>query len=213
MPGFPEELQRLIGELGRLPGVGQKSAERLAFFLLKGEAADAYKLADAIRAARDALRPCRDCFNVSAGERCAVCADPARDRGAVMVVEHPRDLMAFEAMGRWKGVYHVLLGRLAPHEGQGPEHTSAAALEARVRKGGVREVVLATNPDAEGDAAALYLERRLAGAPGVTVTRLARGLGTGGSIEYAGTEVLAEALALRRPSSGKGPAHGAPEGA
>jgi recombination protein RecR len=197
MAGFPESLRRLIDELGRLPGVGSKSAERLAFYLLKCDLDDAHRLADAIRAARAALRPCRECFNVSVSELCDVCADSTRDRALVMVVEHPRDVQAFERTGRFRGVYHVLLGRVAPADGEGPEHLSAAALEARVKAGGVGEVVLATNPDAEGDATALYLERRLT-AMDAKVTRLARGLGSGGSIEYAGTEVLAEALLNRQ---------------
>lgn len=203
MAGFPEALRRLIDELGRLPGVGSKSAERLAFYLLKVDAPDALRLADAIRDARAALRPCVECFNVSTAERCDVCADPARDASLVTVVEHPRDVQAFERTGRYRGVYHVLLGRVAPADGEGPEHLSAAALEARVRRGGVAEVVLGTNPDAEGDATALYLERRLRPL-GVAVSRLARGIGSGGSIEYSGTEVLAEAFANRRAATSGG---------
>lgn len=199
MAGFPESLRRLIDELGRLPGVGSKGAERLAFHLLKEGKAEALRLADAIRDARDALRPCRECCNVSATETCAVCSDASRDRSVVMVVQHPRDVEAFERTGRWRGLYHVLLGRVAPAEGEGPEHLSTSALLARVRGGGVAEVVIGTNPDAEGDATALLLERLLR-PTGVRTTRLARGLGSGGSIEFAGTEVLAEALALRRPA-------------
>jgi recombination protein RecR len=205
MAGFPESLKRLIDELGRLPGVGSKSAERLAFYLLKCDLADAHRLADAIRDARAALRPCAECFNVTSAERCDVCADPARDRATIMVVEHPRDVQAFERTGRYRGVYHVLLGRIAPADGEGPEHLSAAALERRVKATPSVEVVLATNPDAEGDATALYLERRLA-PTGANVTRLARGLGSGGSIEYSGTEVLAEALLNRRASVATAPA-------
>jgi recombination protein RecR len=196
MAGFPDSLRRLIEELGRLPGVGSRSAERLAFHLLRCDAGEALRLADAIRAARAELRPCERCFNVSAATRCAVCSDPARDAASILVVEHPRDVEAFERAGAWRGVYHVLHGRVAPAEGEGPEHSSAAALEARVRAGGVAEIVIGTNPDAEGDATALFLERRLRPL-GVATTRLARGIGTGGSIEYSGAEVLAEALRHR----------------
>ncbi len=196
MAGFPETLRRLIDELSRLPGIGSKSAERLAFFLLKCDEAEALRLSDAIRDARAELRPCSGCFNVSAAPRCEICSDPSRDASIVMVVEHPRDVQAFERAGRYRGLYHVLLGRVAPADGEGPEHLSAAALEARLKSGVVSEVILGTNPDAEGDSTALYLERRLRPF-GIPITRLSRGLGTGGSIEYAGTEVLAEALARR----------------
>jgi recombination protein RecR len=200
MAGFPAAIRRLMEELGKLPGVGTKSAERLAFYLLKCDASDALRLSDAIRDARATVRRCEVCFDLSEAPICAVCADSSRDRSVVMVVEHPKDVRAFERTGRFRGVYHVLLGRVAPGEGEGPEHLSADALEKRVREGGVVEVVLGTNPDAEGDATALYVERRLAPLR-VKTTRLSRGIGAGGSIEYAGTEVLAEALENRRASS------------
>jgi recombination protein RecR len=197
MAAYPEALQRLIDELGKLPGVGTRTAERLAFYILKCDDREAMQLAVAIRDAKKGLLKCRECFNVTEGETCRICADASRDHGIVMVVEHPKDLAAFERIGRFRGVYHVLLGRLSPHDGSGPEHTSAAGLAARVKAGGVREVILATNPDAEGDATALLLERMLAPL-GVPVSRLARGLATGGAIEFAGTEMLSDALENRR---------------
>ncbi len=197
MPGFPPPLERLIEEFGRLPGIGTKTAERLAFYIVKADRRDAMGLALAIHDAKRRLRPCRVCFNFSGGETCEICADPGRDHGLVMVVEHPRDLAAFERTARYRGVYHVLLGRLSPHEGTGPEHISAQALRHRLEAGGVREVILATNPDAEGDMTARLLERLVA-PTGVPLSGLARGLATGGSIEYAGTEMLADALQHRR---------------
>ncbi len=197
MAGFPEPLKTLIEELGRLPGIGTRTAERLAFFLLKSETEEALALARAIEAVKRELRPCRECLNFAEGELCAVCSDPRRDRTSVMVVESPKELVAFERLGRFKGVYHVLLGRLSPHEGTGARHVAIPRLVERVKKGEVREVILATNPDAEGDGTALAVARALAGT-GVPVTRLARGLPTGSTIEYAGTEILADALEGRR---------------
>lgn len=197
MAAYPEPLQKLIDELGRLPGVGTRTAERLAFYILKCDDEEAMGLAIAIRDAKKKLRKCKECFNASEQESCRVCADASRDHAMIMVVEHPKDLAAFERLGRYRGVYHVLLGRLSPHDGSGPEHIAAAGLVARVKRGGVREVILATNPDAEGDATSLLLERMLAPHE-VHVTRLARGLATGASIEFAGTEMLADALEHRR---------------
>jgi recombination protein RecR len=196
--GYPEPLQQLIDEFARLPGVGTRTAERLAFYILKCDDREAMQLAIAIRDAKKKLLRCKECFNVAEQESCRICTDAGRDHGLVMVVEHPKDLAAFERTGRYKGVYHVLLGRLSPHDGSGPEHISAAGLVARVGSGSVREVILATNPDAEGDATALLLERMLAPSQ-VPVSRLARGLATGGAIDFAGTEMLAEALENRRP--------------
>lgn len=202
MAGFPEPLKRLIDEFERLPGIGAKTAERLAFAVLRGRPEEAKVFADALVDAKRKVMSCATCSNVATSERCDVCSDATRDPGLVLVVEHPRDVVAFERTGRWRGTYHVLLGRLSPHEGAGAEALSLKALDARVAGGKVREVVLGTNPDAEGDATALAIERRLGGK--VPVTRLARGLSSGGAIEYAGTEVLAEALRLRRSANGGG---------
>lgn len=200
MTAYPEPLQNLIEEFAKLPGIGTRTAERLAFYILKCDEHEAMQLALAIRDTKKKLLKCKTCFNVTEQETCRICDDATRDHGMVMVVEHPRDLAALERTARYRGVYHVLLGRLSPHDGSGPEHISAAALVARVKRGGVREIILATNPDAEGDATALLLERMLAPLR-VPVTRLARGLATGASIEYAGTEMLADAIEHRRRGS------------
>ena len=197
MSDYPEALQRLIEELGRLPGIGERSAERLAIYLLKADTEEALGLADAIRTVKDSLRPCRACFNFSEAALCPVCSDEERDRTRIMVVESPKDLVAFERTGRYGGLYHVLMGHVSPHEGSALRHLTAERLIERVRAGGVVEVILATNPDAEGDGTALALARRLEGL-GASVTRLARGLPSGFSIEFAGTEVLADALEGRR---------------
>lgn len=197
MSGFPDPLQRLIDEFGKLPGIGTRTAERLAFFVLKSEREEALGLARAIEQVKQTLQPCRDCLNFSEAELCEVCADPERDRTVLMVVQHPKDLVAFERTQRFRGLYHVLLGKVSPHEGSGLEHLSTRRLQARVRDGGFKEVILATNPDAEGDGTALALLEVLDGS-GARITRLARGLPSGYSIEYAGTEMLAEALEGRR---------------
>jgi recombination protein RecR len=152
MPRYSETLDRLIAEFERLPGIGAKTAERLAFHVLRSGAEEAMGLARAIRDVKAKIRPCAECFNIAeGGGPCAVCADAGRDRGLVCVVEQPKDLLALERTARYRGLYHVLLGRLAPLEGAGPERLTVDALVERVRRGGVREVILATNPDLEGD--------------------------------------------------------------
>ncbi len=200
MADYPESLQQLIEELGQLPGIGERGAERLGVFLLKAESADALRLAEAIRTVKETLHPCRACFNFSEEPLCPICADEGRDRSTVMVVESPKDLVSFERMGRYKGLYHVLLGHLSPHEGTALRHLTADRLMERVRAGGIEEVILATNPDADGDGTALALTRRLSGC-GVRLTRLARGLPSGFQIEFVGTEVLADALEERRAAT------------
>lgn len=197
MADYPEPLLKLIDAFGRLPGIGERSAERLAIYLLKAEAGEAIGLADAIRTVKESLRPCRACFNFSEEPLCPVCSDDERERATVMVVESPKDVVAFERTGRYRGLYHVLLGHLSPHEGSALRHLTADRLIERVRAGGIDEVILGTNPDAEGDGTALALARKLAGT-GVRVSRLARGLPSGFSIEFAGTEVLSDALEGRR---------------
>lgn len=197
MADYPEPLLKLIAAFSRLPGIGERSAERLAIYLLKADAAEANGLADAIRTVKESLRPCRACFNFSEAPLCPVCADDARERSTIMVVESPKDVVAFERTSRYRGLYHVLLGHLSPHEGSALRHLTADRLLDRVRAGGIDEVILATNPDAEGDGTALAVARRLEGT-GVRVSRLARGLPSGFSIEFAGTEVLSDALEGRR---------------
>ena len=199
MPGQSGTVDRLIGAFGRLPGVGAKTAERLAHHILKCPAEEALALAEAIREAKDRIRHCRTCFHLTESDQplCAVCRDPRRDPGLVCVVEQPRDLLALERAGSYAGVYHVLLGRLAPLQGAGPDQLTVDALEARVRAGGVRELILATNPNLEGDGTALFVANRLA-ETGVPITRLARGLASGGALEFANKEMLADAIQGRQ---------------
>ena len=195
MPGPSGTVDRLIGAFGRLPGVGAKTAERLAHHILKCPAEEALALAEAIRDAKERIRHCARCFHLTEAEEpvCAICRDPRRDPGLVCVVEQPRDLLALERAGTYTGVYHVLLGRLAPLQGLGPDQMTVDALEARVRAGGIRELILATNPNLEGDGTALFVANRLA-PTGVTITRLARGLASGGALEFANKEMLADAI-------------------
>ena len=193
--GYSGALDRLTESLGRLPGIGAKSAERLAHHLLKCPAEEALSLADAIRDVKERVRHCQSCFHLTEAEEplCAICRDPARDRAVVCVVEQPRDLMALERVGTYRGVYHVLLGRLAPLQGMGPEQLTVDALTARVRTGAIREVIMATNPNLEGDGTALLVASRLA-ETGVPITKLARGLASGSVLEFANREMLADAI-------------------
>jgi recombination protein RecR len=198
-PTMSGAVDRLVAALGRLPGIGAKSAERLAHHLLKCPPEEALALAEAIRDAKDRVRHCTTCFHLTESDSplCAVCRDPKRDAGLVCVVEQPRDLMAMERSGAYQGVYHVLLGRLSPLQGVGPDQLTVDALAARVASGDVREVILATNPTVEGDGTALLVAGRLADA-GVPITRLARGLASGGTLEFANREMLADAMLGRQ---------------
>jgi recombination protein RecR len=190
-------VQDLIDELGRLPGVGPKSAQRIAFFLLKVSKEDALRLARAIAEVKDKVRFCTLCFNVSEAEQCSICADPRRDATVVCVVEEPRDLVAVEKTGEFKGRYHVLQGAISPIEGVGPEQLRIRELLDRIGKEGVAEVILCTNPNLEGEATALYLGRLLKPL-GLRVTRIASGLPVGGDLEYADELTLGRALEGRR---------------
>lgn len=190
-------IPRLLEELTRLPGIGPKSAERIAHFLLSGDRRNAVSLAEALRAVAEKVRACRECYNLSDRELCPVCSDPRRDAGLICVVETPRDVTSFERAGNFRGLYHVLGGRLAPLDGIGPDRLTLTALVQRVRRGGVREVILATSPTLEGDGTALFASNLLA-ETGVTVTRLARGLPSGASLELANAQMLADALDGRR---------------
>lgn len=204
--GYPEAVEDLIDRIARLPGIGPRSAERLALHLLREPAGTAEGLAGALRAIKRAVRNCAVCFNLSEEALCAVCRDERRDRGVVLVVEQPRDVLALEQTGVFAGVYHVLLGRVSPLEGVGPGDLTVAGLVGRVRDPGlntagvaVREVVLGTSPTLEGDGTALVLAEALGrAAPGVRLTRLARGLPTGSGLELASKAVLAEAITERR---------------
>jgi recombination protein RecR len=190
-------IARLIQELGKLPGIGPKTAERLTHHLLAASRAEVLALADALRAIKDSIRLCRQCHNLTEGELCALCADPRRDAAVLCVVEQPRDLAALERAGTYRGLYHVLHGRLAPLDGVGPEQLTIDSLLRRVRQGEVQEVIMATNPTLDGDGTALYLANVL-GPTGVRVTRLARGLPSGSVLEYANNQMLADALEGRR---------------
>ncbi len=190
-------IERLMAALGKLPGIGTRSAERIAFHLLRATEEEAFALADAVRDLKTKVRPCRDCFNIAEDELCGICADARRDRSVLCVVEQPKDLMALEATGAYRGLYHVLMGHVAPLEGVAPEDLTIAALAERVKAGSVREVILATNPDVAGDGTALQVAAALAGT-GVRITRLARGLPSGGQIEYANRSVLTDAISQRR---------------
>jgi recombination protein RecR len=192
-----DSVNRLIHELARLPGIGKKSAERLAYQILRWHRTEALALADAIRAVKDNVRQCRACFNLAEEELCAICLDPRRDRTLLCVVEQPRDLLALEQAGNYHGLYHVLLGRIAPLEGIGPDQLTIEPLVERVRQGGFREVIMGTNPTLEGDGTALYISNRLADLP-LAITRLARGITTGSVLEFANKEILADALAGRQ---------------
>ena len=191
-------LRSLIDELGRLPGVGPKSAQRIAFHLLKIPDEDALRLSAAIVAVKERTTLCSRCFNVAeGGELCDVCSDDRRDASVVCVVEDPRDIVAVERTQQFRGRYHVLQGALNPLEGVGPEQLRVRELLARVDAEGVKEVILCTNPNLEGEATAMYLAR-LVGPLGIRVTRIASGLPVGGDLEYADELTLGRAIEGRR---------------
>jgi recombination protein RecR len=190
-------MTRLIDEFEMLPGIGRKSAERLAHFILMCPAEKALELAEAIRTVKTTVRPCSICYNLTEEEICHICSDSRRDQQVVCVVEQPRDLISLESSGAFQGVYHVLQGRISPLEGIGPEQLTIDALQRRIRRMGVREVVMATNPTLEGDGTALFISNILAGEP-VKITRLARGIPSGSVLEFANREMLADALRGRQ---------------
>lgn len=187
----------LATELARLPGIGRKTALRLTYFLLKQPREQNRRLAESVLALSDRIRTCERCFNLTEDAVCAICRDPRRDDAMLCVVEEPSDIGAIERAGEYRGMYHVLGGRLAPLDGVGPENLTVAPLVARVASGAVREVIVATNPSLEGEATAVFLQRELAATP-VKVTRIARGLPVGGDLEYADGASIALALAARR---------------
>ena len=200
---YAEPVQRLIDELARLPGIGPKSAQRVAFHLLKVTPAQAKELAAAIVEVKDKVSLCRQCFNVSDGEMCEFCRDPRRDPSLICVVQEPPDIVAIERTREFGGLYHVLQGAISPIEGIGPEELRIGELLARIRetsegRPAIREVIVATNPNIEGEATAMYLGRLLTPL-GLEVTRLASGLPVGGDLEYADEVTLGRALEGRRP--------------
>ncbi|MEW6031868.1 MAG: recombination mediator RecR [Bacillota bacterium] len=194
---YPEPLARLIQEFTRLPGVGPKTAQRLAFFVLRMEERDVMALASALADAKRKIGRCSVCFNLADAEPCHICRDARRDRGVICVVEEANDLVAMEKTRTYNGLYHVLEGALSPLEGVGPEALRLAGLLKRVKEGGVREVILATNPTVEGEATAMYIARLLRPL-NVKTTRIARGVPVGGDLEYADEVTLARALEGRR---------------
>ena len=198
MPEPTSAIGQLIEAFASLPSIGRKSAERLAYHVLKMPRDEAIAFADSIRAVKENLRPCRICFHLTEAEQCEICSDSRRDASLLCVVEQVRDLLAIEQAGSYRGLYHVLQGRLAPLEGVGPEKLSIDELIKRIERGGVREVIMGTTPNVEGDGTALAIASRLAGLP-VTITRLARGLTVGASLEQANRDMLADAIASRQP--------------
>src|SRR3954447_18644017 len=198
MANYTQSIQSLMSELARLPGIGMRSAERIAFHLLKQKAEDALRLADAIRDVKTRIRNCSICYNLTESDPCNICSNASRDQSLVCVVEQPKDLLALEATGLYQGVYHVLLGRISPLEGVNPDDLTIDGLIKRLESGVVREVIMGTNPTLEGDGTALYLQNIIARFPNVSVTRLARGLPTGSNIEYANRNILADAISGRQ---------------
>ena len=196
---LPEPIQNLINALERLPGIGPKSASRLAFYFLRADESLSAELAEALTGLKEKIAYCSECFNITetGRELCEVCANPKRDATVICVLEDTLDVLALERIGAYQGRYHVLGGALNPIEGIGPDDIKIRPLIERVMRGGIREVILATNPSMEGDATALYLQQQLR-ASGVQVTRLARGLPMGGDLEYADQNTLLRALQGRQ---------------
>jgi recombination protein RecR len=198
---YTESLRKLMELFSKLPGVGSRSAERMAFHILKSSREDALALADSIRAVKDQVRHCSICFNLTEHDPCAICADAARDHSIICVVEQPKDLLQLESAGVFRGTYHVLLGRIAPLENLTPSELTIPQLLERVKPkedgspSDVKEIILATNPTMEGDGTALYIQQELAFvAPHIGITRLARGLPAGAQIEYSNKAILADAI-------------------
>jgi recombination protein RecR len=199
MTNYTQSIQNLMNELARLPGIGMRSAERIAFHLLKQKPEDAMKLAEAISDVKTRIRHCSVCYNLTEQDPCGICTDASRDQGMVCIVEQPKDLLALEATGLYKGVYHVLLGRIAPLEDSEPGDLTIEPLMNRLASGVVRELIMGTNPTMEGDGTALYIQSLVGGRfPNVQITRLARGLPAGSSIEYANKNILADAISGRQ---------------
>ena len=200
MQDYAEPLQRLVEQFRRLPGIGGKSAVRMAFAVLSFTEEEAREFAEAITDAKERILSCRVCGNYSVGEICPICADPERDRGLVCVVENARDILAFERVREYRGLYHVLGGALSPVNGITPDSLNIRSLVDRVAAGEIREIIVATDPDVEGEATAMYLARILA-SYGVKITRLAYGIPVGGNLEYTDEVTLNRALLGRRDLS------------
>ncbi len=198
MAQLTDSVVHLIDQLAKLPGIGRKSAERLAYHILRVNKAEALALADAVRDVRENVHYCENCFNLAESTRCGICADARRDQTLLCVVQQPRDLIAVEQSGQYNGVYHVLLGRIAPLENMGPDQLTIDHLVNRVAAGGFREIILATNPTVEGDGTALHISNLLSEFD-IPLTRLARGITQGSILEYANKEIVADAISGRQP--------------
>ncbi|MBM3800962.1 MAG: recombination protein RecR [Acidimicrobiia bacterium] len=201
MKDYAGPVETLIEELRKLPGIGSKSAQRLAFFLIRTPKREAEKLAHAILAAKESIRYCSVCNNITDVDPCRYCSDPARDRTVLCILEEPHNILAIERTREYHGLYHVLLGAISPLQGVGPDQLEIPGLMKRLQEGQVKEVILATNPNIEGEATALYLSR-LIKPLGVKVTRIATGVPVGGDLEYADHITVSRALEGRRDFSG-----------
>jgi recombination protein RecR len=202
MAPYTESIQNLMNLLAGLPGIGMRSAERIAFHLLKQRPEEAMKLAEAIRDVKTRIQHCSTCYNLTERDPCDICSNPSRDHTVVCIVEQPKDLLALESTGLYRGVYHVLLGRISPLEGVGPEDVTLDALMNRLAAGEIREVIMGTNPNLEGDGTALHIQSMIGGRfPDVQITRLARGLPAGSNIEFANRNILADAISGRQRMS------------
>ncbi|HBT76400.1 MAG TPA: recombination protein RecR [Planctomycetaceae bacterium] len=197
MSELTESVIKMMREFAKLPGIGPKSAERITYHLLKTDKEEAFALADSIRAVKENVRYCAHCFNLAEQELCDICRDSLRDTTTLCVVEQPRDLIALEQTGHYHGLYHVLLGRIAPLDRIGPEQLTIDALLHRVRSGAFKELIMGTNPTVDGDGTAVYIIKQLGDFP-LTITRLARGITTGSDLQFANKEMLADALAGRQ---------------
>ncbi len=197
MSEITQSVVELIEQFAKLPGIGKKSAERLAYHVLRIHRNEALELAEAIRNVKENVRYCKNCCNLAEEEECAICRDPRRERDLLCVVEQPRDLIALEQSGAYRGLYHVLLGRIAPLEGIGADQLTIEALVERLRSGSFKEVIMATNPTIEGDGTALHISNLLSEIP-VRITRLARGITSGSVLEFANREILSDALTGRQ---------------
>ena len=197
MATYARPVEKLITELSKLPSIGPRSAQRIAFHVVRGKKDDALGLAEALREVKEKIKPCRRCFNLSEAEECEICRDPRRDETAICVVEDPYDIGPMERTGEYRGLYHVLGGALSPLDGVEPEDLRIAELVARVEKEGTQELVIATNPNTTGEATALFIASEVKDLP-VRVTALASGLPVGGDLEYADEVTLGRAFAGRR---------------
>jgi len=198
MTQLTDSVMNMIEQLSRLPGIGRKSAERLAYHILRVNKTEALELADSIRMVRENVRYCESCFNLAEHPKCKICQQAQRDQQLLCIVEQPRDLMALEESGTFQGLYHVLLGRIAPLDNIGPEQLTIDALVSRVAEGEFREIIMATNPTVEGDGTALHISNLLAEYD-VSITKLARGITPGSILEFTNKEILADAMSGRRP--------------